>query len=122
MPGLFWFRARVILLADGSTRPIQRLAVRGKVSTFPHPEPPLLLFVLEVAPSPGPNWGLPQAKTVAVPPVPGFPPTAAEWLCALVGFDKSSGDSQGMLGTGTGFGIRACFKRGLSGFPPMDAK
>ena len=50
MPGLFWFRARVIVRAndysplppDGPTRPIQRLPVPGKVPTFPHPEPPLL--------------------------------------------------------------------------------
>jgi hypothetical protein len=42
VPGLFWFRARVILLADGPTRPIQRLPVRGKAPTSPHPEPPLL--------------------------------------------------------------------------------
>ncbi len=43
VPGVFLFRARVILLADGPTRPIQRLAVRGEVPPFPHPEPPLLL-------------------------------------------------------------------------------
>ncbi len=43
MPGLFWFRARVILLTDRPTRPIQRLPVRGPVPPFPHPEPPLLL-------------------------------------------------------------------------------
>jgi hypothetical protein len=42
VPGLFWFRARVILLADGPTRPTQRLPVPGKPPTFPHPEPPLL--------------------------------------------------------------------------------
>ena len=42
VPGLFWFRARVILLPDGPTCPIQRLPGRGKVSPFPHPEPPLL--------------------------------------------------------------------------------
>ncbi len=58
VPGLFWFRARVILLTDGPTRSIQRLPVRGKVPTFPHPEPPLLLVLLGVAPSPGPNRGL----------------------------------------------------------------
>jgi len=51
VPGLFWFRARVILLTDGPTRPTQRLPVRRKVPTFPHPEPPLLLVVLGVAPS-----------------------------------------------------------------------
>jgi hypothetical protein len=53
VPGLFWFRARVILLPDGPTRPIQRLPVRGKVPTFPHPEPPLLFVLLGVAPLPG---------------------------------------------------------------------
>ncbi len=42
VPGLFSFRARVILLPDGPTRPTQRLPVRGAVPTFPHPEPPLL--------------------------------------------------------------------------------
>jgi hypothetical protein len=46
VPGLFWFRARVILLPDGPTRPIPRLPVRGKVPTFPHPEPPLRLVSL----------------------------------------------------------------------------
>ena len=30
VPGLFWFRARVILLTDGPTRPIQRLPVRER--------------------------------------------------------------------------------------------
>jgi len=43
VPGLFWFRARVILPTDGPTHPIQRLTVPGQVPTFPHPEPPLLL-------------------------------------------------------------------------------
>ena len=52
VPGLFWFRARVILLADGPTRPTQRLPVRGKVPTFPHPEPPLLVVMVGVTPSP----------------------------------------------------------------------
>jgi hypothetical protein len=42
VPGLFWFRARVILLTDGPTRPSQQPPVRGEVPTFPHPEPPLL--------------------------------------------------------------------------------
>ena len=42
MPGLLSFRARVILLTDGPTRPTPRLPVRGKVPPFPHPEPPLL--------------------------------------------------------------------------------
>jgi hypothetical protein len=42
VPGLFWFRARVILLPDRPTRPLQRLAVRGQAPTLPHPEPPLL--------------------------------------------------------------------------------
>ena len=42
VPGLFSFRARVIFLTDGPTRPIQRLAVPGTVRPFPHPEPPLL--------------------------------------------------------------------------------
>jgi hypothetical protein len=70
VPGLFWFRARVILLPDGPTRPIPRLPVRGTAPTFPHPEPPLLLVLLGVAPSPGPNWRLSQTKRVAVP---GFP-------------------------------------------------
>ncbi len=46
VPGLFWFRARVILLTDGPTRPTLRLLVSGKVPTFPHPEPPLLLVLL----------------------------------------------------------------------------
>ncbi len=55
VPGLFWFRARVILLADGRTRPTPRLLVRGTVQPFPHPEPPLLLALLGGAPSPGPN-------------------------------------------------------------------
>jgi hypothetical protein len=45
VPGLFWFRARVILLSDGPTRPIPQLPVRGKVPTFPHPEPPRLLVL-----------------------------------------------------------------------------
>jgi hypothetical protein len=56
--GLFWFRARVILLPDGPTRPIPRLPVRGKVPPFPHPEPPLLLVLLGVAPSSGSSRGL----------------------------------------------------------------
>jgi hypothetical protein len=43
VPGLFSFRARVILLANGPTRPTPRLPVAGQVPTFPHPEPPLLL-------------------------------------------------------------------------------
>jgi len=42
VPGLFWFRARVILLPDGPTRPMQRLTGRGQAPTFPPPEPPLL--------------------------------------------------------------------------------
>jgi hypothetical protein len=42
VPGVFLFRARVILRTDGPTRPIPRLPVRGKVRPFPHPEPPLL--------------------------------------------------------------------------------
>jgi hypothetical protein len=42
VPGLFSFRARVILLADGPTRPIQRLPGRRIVPPFPPPEPPLL--------------------------------------------------------------------------------
>ncbi len=52
VPGLFWFRARVILLADGPTRPIQRLPIPGTVRPFPHPEPPLLFVFFPVAPSP----------------------------------------------------------------------
>ena len=47
VPGLFWFRARVILLTDEPTCPTPRLPVRGKVPPFPHPEPPLLLVVWE---------------------------------------------------------------------------
>jgi hypothetical protein len=46
VPGLSWFRARVILLTDGPTRLTQRLPVRGMVPPFPHPEPPLLLVLL----------------------------------------------------------------------------
>jgi len=42
VPGLFSSRARVISLADGPTRPNQRLPVRGPVPTFPQLEPPLL--------------------------------------------------------------------------------
>jgi hypothetical protein len=42
VPGLCLYRARVILRADGPTRPIQWLPVRGAVPTFPPPEPPLL--------------------------------------------------------------------------------
>jgi hypothetical protein len=42
VPGPFSFRARVILLPDGPTRPMQRLTVLGQAPTFPHPEPPLL--------------------------------------------------------------------------------
>jgi hypothetical protein len=38
VPGFFWFRARVILRTDGPTSSTQRLTVRGKVPTFPHPE------------------------------------------------------------------------------------
>ena len=53
VPGLFWFRARVILLPDGPTCPTQRLVIDGPVPTFPHPEPPLLLVFVGVAPSPG---------------------------------------------------------------------
>jgi hypothetical protein len=34
VPGIFSFRARVILLTDGPTRPAQRLPVRGEVPTF----------------------------------------------------------------------------------------
>jgi hypothetical protein len=45
VPGLFWFRARVIFLPDGPPRPIPRLLVRGRVPTFPPPEPPLLLVI-----------------------------------------------------------------------------
>jgi hypothetical protein len=58
VPGFFWFRARVILPTDGPTRPTPRLPVRGKAPTFPRLEPPLLLVLLGVAPSPGPNRGL----------------------------------------------------------------
>ncbi len=36
------FRARVILLSDGPTRPIPRLPMRGTVPPFLPPEPPLL--------------------------------------------------------------------------------
>jgi hypothetical protein len=43
VPGLFSFRARVILLADGPTRPQQRLPVPEQALPFPPPEPPLLL-------------------------------------------------------------------------------
>jgi hypothetical protein len=67
VPGVFWFRARVILLTDNPTprsqvpylpraklptetsltlhptRPSQRLPVPGKTPPSPHPEPPLLL-------------------------------------------------------------------------------
>jgi hypothetical protein len=43
VPGLFSFRARVILLTDGPTRSTPRLPGRGEVPAFPHPEPPLLL-------------------------------------------------------------------------------
>ena len=53
VPGLFSFRARVILVTDGPTHLIQRLPVRGKVPTFPHPEPPPLFVALGMAPSPG---------------------------------------------------------------------
>jgi len=45
VPGLSSFRARVILLTDGPTRPIQRITIDGPVPTFPHPEPPLLFSV-----------------------------------------------------------------------------
>ena len=70
VPGLFCFRARVILLPDDPTprsdvpsptrtklatetwlpvyptRPTQRLTVRGQAPTFPPPEPPLLFSFL----------------------------------------------------------------------------
>ena len=46
VPGLFWFRARVILLTDGPTRSTQRPPVPGTIPPFPHPEPPLLLVLL----------------------------------------------------------------------------
>jgi hypothetical protein len=58
--GLFSFRARVIFRSDGPTRPTQRFPVRGKVPTFPHPEPPPLVFLLGVAPSSGPNRSVPS--------------------------------------------------------------
>jgi hypothetical protein len=81
VPGLFWFRARVILLtADPtprneppsqpqtklpaetrlplhSTRPKQPLAVPEQTLPFPHPEPPLLLVLLGIAPSSSPDRG-----------------------------------------------------------------
>jgi hypothetical protein len=41
VPGVFWFRARVILRTDGPTRPTRRLPVPGTIPAFPHPEPPL---------------------------------------------------------------------------------
>jgi hypothetical protein len=53
VPGLFSFRARVILRANGLTRPIQRLPVRGMVPTFPHPEPPPLFSASGSTPFPG---------------------------------------------------------------------
>ena len=65
VPGLFWFRARVILLPEGPTRPSQPLLVPGQVPTFPHPEPPLLFVVSTLKPdephfllvaSPGLRW------------------------------------------------------------------
>jgi hypothetical protein len=63
VPGLFWFRARVILLPDRPTRPIQRLPVRGRVPTFPHPEPPLLFFASGQTP-------LLRSAIPAWPPIP----------------------------------------------------
>jgi hypothetical protein len=71
VPGLSWFRARVILRTDGPTRPIQRLPVPGTVPPFPHPEPPLLFVLLGVAPSPGPNRGLSQQAHMDDPQFPG---------------------------------------------------
>jgi hypothetical protein len=43
VPGLFSFRARVILLADGPTRVTRRPPPPEQAPTLPHPEPPLLL-------------------------------------------------------------------------------
>jgi hypothetical protein len=87
VPGLFSFRARVILLTADLTprsemplswrsklptetlgtlhppRPTQRLPVRGKVPPFPHPEPPLLFFASGRTP-------LLRSPTPACPPIP----------------------------------------------------
>jgi hypothetical protein len=76
VPGLFWFRARVILLTDDPTprsevpspprarlptetslalhptRPKQRFPMPARDDSIPHPEPPLLLVFFPVAPSP----------------------------------------------------------------------
>jgi hypothetical protein len=49
-----------IPLLDGPTRPTPRLPVRGAVPTFAHAEPPPLVFLLEVAPSSGPNRSVPS--------------------------------------------------------------
>jgi len=51
VPGLFWFRARVILLPDGPTCPMQRLPGRGKVSPLAHREPPLLFSSCRFCPA-----------------------------------------------------------------------
>ena len=57
VPGLFWLRAHVILLTAGPTRPTQRLGMPGTVPLFPHPEPPLLLILVGVAPLWEPTTG-----------------------------------------------------------------
>jgi hypothetical protein len=49
VPGLFWFRARVILLTDGPTRPTPRLPLPEQAPTLPHREPPLLFFAATLA-------------------------------------------------------------------------
>jgi hypothetical protein len=79
VPGLFWFRARVILLPDAPTRPTQRLPAPGTVPPFPHPEPPLLLVLLGLAPCPGPDRGLHPSNPSCARPAGG--PMAETDLC-----------------------------------------
>ncbi len=90
VPGLFAFRARVILLPDGPTRSIQRFPVRGKVPPFPHPEPPLLFVVSTLKPD-EPKLGSfgairPNDSSVSDSPPPACRtpprcPASGNWLC-----------------------------------------
>jgi hypothetical protein len=82
VPGLFWFRARVILLTDGPTRPTQRLPGRGIVPPFPPPAPPLLLVLLKD------SAGYSQRVS------PGFQPEAGVYTLTVTAADEAGNRAQ----------------------------